>query len=358
MSKPKSDYWLGGYVRDNEGKATYIIRKRIEGKQYEVSTRCHTESGALEQLKRFEANPANFSPGGPEKKQPLHLDRKLREDDKEKNLGLEFLAYCRDVKKNSPGWVSKQKRYVAWWTLKLKGVDLRTASLVDHIDPALLNVTAKAHRIATVKAIYSWLRTVRRALTASEDCTLKALVVPQSDPNARIIKNKAVPREHYLLAREHLVGHWRDALDLQAGTGWHISEVQRFALSGDVEPYPKKGGAEGVAGVLVCPETKDGGSLRTPVSAEVLEAGKRLLKRGSFDVTKYGLAVKAACAAAKLKGKAIFTPGRLRHSVATWAINEGADPGVVSAFLNHKNPRTTRKFYATHAVPLKVPTLL
>jgi hypothetical protein len=31
---------------------------------------------------------------------------------------------------------------------------------------------------------------------------------------------------------------------------------------------------------------------------------------------------------------------------------------MVSSFLNHKSPRTTRKFYATHAVPAKVPTLV
>ena len=67
------------------------------------------------------------------------------------------------------------------------------------------------------------------------------------------------------------------------------------------------------------------------------------------------MAVKAACRAAKIPP---FTPGRFRHSVATWAINEGADPATVAAFLNHKSPRTTMRFYATHAVPKKVPTLL
>ena len=61
---------------------------------------------------------------------------------------------------------------------------------------------------------------------------------------------------------------------------------------------------------------------------------------------------------AKPKLVEIFTPGRLRHSVATWAINGGVDPAQVSAFLNHKNPRTTRKFYANHAVAKKITTVL
>lgn len=54
---------------------------------------------------------------------------------------------------------------------------------------------------------------------------------------------------------------------------------------------------------------------------------------------------------------ATFKPGYLRHSVATWAINSGADPGKVAAFLGHRSPATTKKFYATHSVPMKVPTM-
>ncbi|HYO57443.1 tyrosine-type recombinase/integrase [Archangium sp.] len=106
--------------------------------------------------------------------------------------------------------------------------------------------------------------------------------------------------------------------------------------------------------MLVCPRTQSGEPLRTAASAEVLEARKRLLERGSFSFEKYGLAIKGACEAA---GIPPFTPGRFRHSVATWAIEKGADPASVVAFLNHKSPSTTRRFYATHAVPTKVPTL-
>ena len=119
-----------------------------------------------------------------------------------------------------------------------------------------------------------------------------------------------------------------------------------------MEPY--RGEAEGIAGVLVCPQIKSGEPLRTAVSAEVLEAGKRLLERGSFSFEKYTLAIKAAGTAA---GISPFTPGWFRHSVATWAIERGADPASVAAFLNHKSPSTTRRFYATHAVPAKLPTL-
>ncbi len=56
-----------------------------------------------------------------------------------------------------------------------------------------------------------------------------------------------IPREHYLLAREHLTLHWRDRMDVQAGTGWHVSELVRFAMMGSVEPSRDE--AEGIAGV-------------------------------------------------------------------------------------------------------------
>jgi integrase len=191
------------------------------------------------------------------------------------------------------------------------------------------------------------------AALASEFLTHSRDSVPQAKPE-QWKRVKAIPREHYLLTREHLAGHWRDALDILAGTGWHVSELQRFAEDGRVEPYPRQGDVEGVAGVLVCPSHKNGEELRTGASAEVVDAARRLRERGSLSIEKFGLAVRAASRAA---GIPEFSPGRFRHSVATWAINQGADPATVAAFLNHKSPRTTMRFYATHAIPKKIPTL-
>jgi hypothetical protein len=78
----------------------------------------------------------------------------------------------------------------------------------------------------------------------------------------------------------------------------------------------------------------------------VLEAGKRLRARGTLPIEKYGIALKKSCVDAEVPE---IRPGQFRHSVATWAINEGEDPASVAAFLNHKSPRTTMRFYATHA---------
>lgn len=149
---------------------------------------------------------------------------------------------------------------------------------------------------------------------------------------------------------------------MQAGTGWHTTEVVRFAAAGTIEPLPKSMKVEnGAVGVLVCPLHKSGDVHRTAVSAEVLDAAKRLRAHGAFSREWYDRAVRSACETVKRPddevGIPVFTPGRFRHSLATWAFEAGADPYAVSAFLGHKSPQTTKRFYATLATVPKVPTL-
>jgi hypothetical protein len=50
--------WEGGYIRqDKRGRDVYVIRRKVRGRAYKVSTRCHTARSALEHLARFEADP-------------------------------------------------------------------------------------------------------------------------------------------------------------------------------------------------------------------------------------------------------------------------------------------------------------
>jgi len=100
----------------------------INGRNYKVSTRDSTLRAAMEQLKRFEADPENYNPAGLPDEQPIYLDAPLAE---------ELLMWSRDTKKNSREWLEKQQRYLAWWADQLKGLNLRKLSLVDHIKPAL-----------------------------------------------------------------------------------------------------------------------------------------------------------------------------------------------------------------------------
>jgi hypothetical protein len=69
-----------------------------------------------------------------------------------------------------------------------------------------------------LKALYSWLRKEKHVLDVTQDPTFQTLTVPQTRPE-QWKREKVIPREHYQLAREHLAPHWRDGMDVQAGTG-------------------------------------------------------------------------------------------------------------------------------------------
>lgn len=372
--------WEGGrkWVGADGKVAAFYIRRRVGGSLREIRTPATSESAAVAHLKRFEADPLAYDPAGSVQREGLRLSAELAE---------EYLAFSA-AEGNSRAWRGKQKSILAWWADRFAGIDLRKATLQDHILPALKrrDATAKHHRIAVLKGLYTWLRTEAHRLTTAEDPVFGQLKVPQARA-AQLTKSKLIPRDHVLLVIEQLRAEeverraaraargnvvamkkeprdapWSDALTLQAGTGWHSTEIQRYAAEGTIEPLPKHAQQEGVAGVVVCPMRKSGEPQRTRVGPEVLDAAKRLRAHGSISREWYDRAVKAACKAVKRPdgkvGLPVFTPGRLRHSVATWAIDNGADPAVVAAFLGHRSPRTTRKFYATHSSSSKVPTLI
>jgi integrase len=336
--------WLGGRIwQGADGTRTYVIRRKAGGRPYEVSTQCTGERAALKQLERFEADPAGYSPSG-----VSGLALSMNAD-----LVREFLKWSKDSKGNSIQWVGVQKRYLTWWAAKLGTRDIRRVSLRDHIRPALDSARNAKHRIATIKAFYGWLRKERHAITAAEDPTYGALSVPQARPE-QWRTPKAIPRDHHDAALGALTEPWRSMLIVLSGTGWHVTELGRFIRSGIIADLPSSAShAHGAFKVLICPRRKSGEMQRTAVSSEVAGAGARLRARGTFSSVRFYKAVRAACDAA---GVPRFSPGRYRHTVATWAIEQGADPAMVAAFLGHKSASTTRRFYATLAVVPKVPT--
>ncbi len=371
MASKENQKWDGGYIRiDASGRKTYWIRKQLNGKRYEVSTRASTTKAAMKQLARFEENPSAYLPSGVVG--DLTLDAELIAG---------FLAHSLGMKHNTPKWVNDQRKILAWWAGRLRGKDLRqiqAGEMITHLD----NTPARSHKIAVIKALYSWLIKERHALKPAEDPTFRTIVVPRARPE-QWKKTKAIPQADYLKAREFLTcdyafagqaggpyafrepsryvskqgwvkgtpsefSPWRDGADVLAGTGWHVTELSRFARRGRI--------ARHVSGkwMLECPQTKAGGELRTIVNDDVREAAERLLKHGNFSSQRFAIALAEASDKA---GVAKILPGSFRHSVATWAIDRGSDPAAVSAFLNHKSTETTRRFYATHATPAKVPTL-
>ena len=330
----RTDTWDGGYKRTNaKGKKVFIIHKRVRGKLYEVSTRCVSSAAAEAQYRRFQLDPENYNPEGEKPRVRLTLDA---------TLGRDFLFWSRDVKRNTPKWVRDQRRALAWWESRLGEIDLRRLT-TERLATELQRATGKKQLIATLKTFYAWLRTERHLVTTSEDPTYGQLKVPQAAPR-QLTKVKAIAKAEFESALSKLTGWPRDALEVLGATGWHVTELQRFVVDGVIGMHPQNG-----LPVLLCPHTKGGVPLRTQVSREVKLPAERLKKRGELNYFHLRQELK--------KVGATFNPGFLRHSVATWAINAGADPASVAAFLGHKSPATTKKFYATHSVPLKIPTM-
>lgn len=377
--------WDGGFIHTAEnGRRTYVIRKRIGGRLFEVSTRCSSSEAANEQWKRFQADPINYRPSGTEARDPLLLDL---------GMSAAFLTWSRDQKKNTPKWVSEQRRELSWWLDRLKGKDLRGLSLDADILIPLEGAPGRAQKINVIKTLFSWLIEARRAMKPAEDPTFRTLKVPQARPE-QWSRTKAFGRVDYEKVRKQLRGEaaarvtgptcsfkackgaryakalcsahyrqdrrgqkltslrvagagWLDLIDILAATGWHVAELERFARSGQVLQIVGRGP------VLESPYAKAGNPLRTEVSAAVGKIAERVLERGPFSVAHFNAAIREAARSAKVK----VTPGAFRHAIATWAINAGTAPKDVSAFLNHKSERTTRRFYATFAVAAKVPTL-
>src|SRR2546428_4920305 len=158
MARGKIDRWpgvKGGFIR----KGVYYFRRSVPGMgQREFSTYRTTEGAALAELQKFEMAPHSYEPAPP--REELILDPALAK---------EFLRCSRDEKKNTPEWVQRQKRELAWWAERLGDRDLRRVVLVDHILLHKAKAPGWSGKVRVLKAFYGWLRKEKHAITLAED---------------------------------------------------------------------------------------------------------------------------------------------------------------------------------------------
>jgi integrase len=338
----KGGRWLGGYVSlADSGAKTYVIERSVAGERFHISTRCRSERAALKHLERFETDARAYRDNGVagmEAEEGIYLTAEL------------VLAY-RDWMLTRPRpstrkHANEMAHRLADWADDLSGVDLRKVTLRDHLKRALARREGShQHRIIAIKGLYSWLRKERGLLTSGQDSTLD-LAVPQATPEKHR-RRKAVPIEVVRKVLELLAPAYRDCLLLLANTGWHVTELARFASQ------PESRIAAGAGEVLAVLQVrhKTGDTTRTPlVSGAALDAAKRIRQRGCLP-RKLNGTLKDACRLAKVSP---FGAGVLRHSVATWAIESGTPADRVAEFLGHKSKSTTLRFYADVAVPSAV----
>jgi integrase len=329
--------WHGGRCWVSKGTRVYHIYKMRNGRRYSVSTRCSNPKAAAREFERWELDPDNY--------QALGTDEVLITDKL-----VEGFKLAGEAAGNSEGRVWKREHYMKWWKERLDGFDLRKLKPQD-VYAKVKGEDNPETKKSILKTFVRWM--VREGL-------LERAIDIQVQPAvpAQHTSPKLFSRERHSKMVKALDPKYGDLLLILAGTGWHISELQRFAESGKIEYPEHQTDPMDSRYVLITPRHKSGDIHKTEVSAKVEEAAVRVLERGAFNRVLLHRAMNKAAAKSEGKDKFVsYPPSWYRHTVATWAIEKGADPAAVSVFLGHRHPATVKKFYITHAVIPKVPTL-
>lgn len=331
MSK-RVGVWRGGYVREGKnGRRVYVIERWVGSEsRFHLSTKCSTEKAALRELERFELDPWAYMPQGVATTAPrLSADRIVAYHAAQLEKGL------------TREWANEVARDLSDWCDAIGHRDLRAVQLSE-LRLLLDNRWPKrrANRIKALKGYCRWLRE-RGDLKRDQDPALE-LRVPQAKPE-KWRRRKVVPHEDVTATLRHLPQPTQDVLRLLAATGWHLSEVYRFASSGEL--VDKVGDVLAVAMV----RHKSGDIARTPILyPEHLEAARRLRALGGLP-KRMTLArhQRKACREAAVPW---FGLGQMRHSVLTWGVERGASMQDAAEFAHHKSTATTRRFYVDLAI--------
>lgn len=314
--------WEGGRVIEKkDGTQVYYIRKRINGRLYEVSTGCTKLKPALAQWARFQSNPEAYEPSGalPGKTVTIagHVDA--------------YITACEEAG-NSQNWRYQKRRYLDWWAKLLPG-DLRRLTR-EKVLEALDGTTAPHNRLAALKAFCAWL-SARGLLSKAEHVT-EDIPIPAPKP-AQWSAPRAISRAAFDATLAKVTdAEYRDVLTVLAGTGMHTMEALRLSR-----------GQGSINGATLEILHKNGRRHRLEVEPHVAEAVARMQKAGGFSVSRLMAAVRKAADDAKVPR---WAPGALRHSVVSWLIAAGATLEAVAAYTNH-DVATLKKFYNVAAIP-------
>lgn len=335
VMKQPTEKWPGGYIRKGLKRPTYVIERWVDGVHYKVSTRCSNLRAAMKHLERFEENPDGYRAGGHVGARPgVFLSDEMIAG---------WASYQLNVKRSTRHYVKTCLGYLRHWRIHLEGVDIRAMDARLHIKD-FLAANPRGHKwyVVSLKSLFAYLRKELDLIKTHEDATL-SIQMPAVRPEKQV-RRKAVSWERFVSAMRLLPSKYRDPLILLSGTGWHYTELCRFASEGHIAP-----GNGTVAAVLVTVH-KSGDLTRTPiVDANHLTAAQNILAAGHVIEDK--AINKHLAKACRDAGVEPFTVGVMRHSVATWAVERGATPATVAEFLGHRSSVTTKRFYVDISVP-------
>jgi site-specific recombinase XerC len=327
--------WLGGFVRETaSGKPVYVIEKYLRGAYFKASTRCHTESGALKELAKFEADPALYVSG--------KLDALIMTPE----LVLEYRDWQLTERGNTDEWARWSASMLAHWMRAIGNRDLRRLKASDVREMLLAFKTNRPARVVALKGFYSWL-VKEKSLLEHHQNPMPGVRIPQRGKS-----RDTAPRDHpYALVRrvyEHLREDVRDILQLQVGTGLHLSEVMRFAQSGELRKDPT---GKALAVLVTWHKRKEKAAVALTKRKHV-DAARRIREKGyTLGRSRLAYLIRRANIEADIPPEQWVYFGDMRHSVSTWAHEMGEDVANTAKAFNHTDEEMLRRHYVRHAIP-------
>lgn len=336
--------WLGGFVRETKrGKPVFVIEKRIGGVLFKVSTRRHTEDAAVRELRRFEADPGSYDP-------TVSADTLKMTPE----LVIEYRNWMVEPRPvgrgNSHAWGLQTASFLLDWLEALGGKDLRRITAPD-VKAALATWdTSLPGRVVALKGFFSWLRKELGVLKHFQDPMPDVRIPEREAAKETATGPRDVPFDRVQLVYRHLREDVRDILLLLTGTGWHVSEVRRFASAGEIRKDPT---GRHLATLVTFHKRREK-AVAGIVHQEHLDAARRIREQGFIwsGNTLAGLMRRANRDAGidPKKERPVYF-GDMRHSVGTWAIEAGDDIRDVARAYNHESEKMLRRHYVRHAVP-------
>lgn len=354
MARERVEGWPHYVHRQANGQRLFVIERQVTVEddrsnktvhRFHVSTGAHSLEPALAQLRRFEADPFNYSRAGGDLRAPLLLTAEMQTR----------LFQWQVANNRTRKYARETGAWVLRWVKQLRGVNLRKMSLARDVLPALDGgpVGARRPMIASLKTLMTWLRTERHELSTAEDVTLD-LRLPKSAP-AKHRERQVVEVARVRKAAKHLKGRYLDALLFQMGTAAHVTELERFIRDSRSQLVVFRrakrlaDGSKCLAVVMLWHKTKKWHRIPL-VRAETVEAAKRLRALGRVP-KKMNARLYAACDTAKVKRFSY----KLRHSVLTWGRKRGASREAAAEFAGHESLATQEIYVDLDLPPSAIP---
>lgn len=351
MDSNRQRKWLGGYIRWGKKGPAFIIERWIDGTRYHVSTKCRTERAALVQLAEFEADPRNYKPDRA-RIQTGNLKRVVMTADLIDEYRTWMLTRPEPTTKEH---ADVHETRLMGWLKFYRNRDLRSVQLRE-IAEFLSTKKDRPMRIQSLKSFCGWLRKQKYMLDRSEDPTLDL----ESEPRraSQSTREVFIDPENIKKVLPLLPERSRDVIILRLGTGWHGREVERFCVDGTIRYTPGKTiWLETATGPVEVPllatlhvRQKTGVTTNTPILyPEHLSAAQRIQRRRYVpSQLTMNRQVTAACETA---GVPRFLNWHLRHTVVSYAADQGIDLEHPSKFIDHVKIDTTRKHYRQLQLP-------